>query len=712
MIKFNNYKIIDSPKKLQKTIKSNLDSGATFFSFDFETTGLEFYDTKNVEITLLALTFYTGYSIIVPFNYFGNKKESKCIKVLKTLFENPKLTKVAHNAKFDMHLLKRIGIKINGIYEDTLLMHHLLDENDRHGLKYLSEKYFYQLKGYGKNINFKSKDIKHLAEYAAIDSDVTLRLYLIFLEELNKKENSSILNYYYNCTLPALKAIEKIEYNGCYIDTEAINNLQEVAEILKTKKFKELSSFKEIKQFLKDENKNKLTDLQESLELKIKNKKSALTLAGKSNTEIKSNRYINDWKKQLKNLKLGIVPAKEVQTIVNFNSPKQVQKLIYTYFKFKPKIDKFKKEKVYTTDRKHLKTIKHPFVNLLFAYRTLSKVLSTYCEGFKEKTFNGKIHTNFLIHGTVTHRLSSRNPNLQNIITRLDFKDDEVESVIKKIKTFFINKSDKYVLVQCDYSQAELRVIANKSKDKNMIDAYVKGLDLHAVTGSKLASQSLEDFYKNEEFKAIRQDAKSANFGLVYGISDSGYYDYVYAQRGIKLTDTEIKKHKNAVFKSYPSLKRWHKEQELKVKQKGFVYSFFGTKRRLPDIKSNVSFKYHAAIREAINAPIQGTAGQLTIFCMALLNYRLPKNCIMWSNVHDAIYFYVPKNKFKYCIEIINDTCENPPLHLFNISKKDFPVKMELDYSISNKNIRDMQEVGNYNELMNNKKILKQFNLK
>lgn len=259
-------------------------------------------------------------------------------------------------------------------------------------------------------------------------------------------------------------------------------------------------------------------------------------------------------------------------------------------------------------------------------------------------------------NGIVNHN-SSQNPNLQNLPSRVKFDDEEVAEIVKGVKKAF-KAPEGYVVMQADLSQAELRVIASLSEDENMINAYLEGKDLHAITGSRIVGMQddFEAFLKSEKFKPARTIAKSANFGLVYKISPKGYIQYIKAQTGRVISPSEEKVHRASVFGAYPNLSKWHERYEGLVKKYGYVRTLFGTKRNLPEIFSRDERKQGDAIRYAINSPVQGTIGEYALWLMIWLKHRLPSSVSMWLTVHDSVVLYVPTHLVEEVSAIIKET--------------------------------------------------------
>lgn len=299
----------------------------------------------------------------------------------------------------------------------------------------------------------------------------------------------------------------------------------------------------------------------------------------------------------------------------------------------------------------------------------------------------------FISNGIVSHN-SSSNPNLQNIPTRVSIDDTEVKAVIKGVKKAFY-APEGYVVMQADLSQAELRIIAHLSKDENMINAYKEGKDLHAITASRIAKMQddFEAFLKHPDFKEFRNKGKSATFGLVYDISLDGYIAYIKAQTGNVITKADAQLHADSVFGAYPNIKKWHQQYKDLVTKDGYVRNLFGIKRRLPEIWSTDQQKVSSAVRLAINNPVQGTIGLWAQWLMIWLKFRLPKEVIIWSTVHDSIVFYVPTDLVEEVSEVIKELETEIPTQLyFDIETLAVPLKMDIEVGDSYGNLSEIKK--------------------
>ena len=312
-----------------------------------------------------------------------------------------------------------------------------------------------------------------------------------------------------------------------------------------------------------------------------------------------------------------------------------------------------------------------------------------------ETVYDIEVHDDhsFISNSLVSHN-SSSSPNLQNLPTRVTIDDPEVKAVIKGVKKAFY-APEGYVVMQADLSQAELRIIAHLSKDENMINAYREGKDLHAITASRIAKMQddFEAFLKHPDFKEFRNKGKSATFGLVYDISLDGYIAYIKAQTGNVITKADAQLHADSVFGAYPNIKKWHQQYKDLVTKDGYVRNLFGIKRRLPEIWSTDQQKVSSAVRLAINNPVQGTIGLWAQWLMIWLKFRLPKEVIIWSTVHDSIVLYVLTDLVEEVSEVIKELETEIPTQLyFDMDTLAVPLKMDIEVGDSYGNLSEIKK--------------------
>jgi len=464
-----------------------------------------------------------------------------------------------------------------------MIAHYLLNPELRHGMDYLAETYLkYQtihieelIGEKGKNqLNMRNIAIDQIAEYAAEDADVTLKLKNFFEPELKKEELEPL---FYDIEMPLIYVLAELERTGVMLDTAA---LKQSSEIL-------------------------TADLQNI-------EKEIYELAGME---------------------------------FNINSARQVGEVLFDRLKIEEKVKKTKTGN-YSTSEDILEKLrsKHPIVGKLLDYRGIKKLLSTYIDALPEliDRETGKIHTSFNQTVTATGRLSSTNPNLQNIPIR-----DELGREIRKA---FIADNDDCVFFSADYSQIELRVMAHLSGDKHMIEAFRNGEDIHASTAAKIYNVGI-----NEITSDMRRKAKTANFGIIYGISVFGL-----AER-LNIPRSEAKELIDGYFKTYPDIHNYMEESIRVAKEKGYVETLFKRKRYLPDINSHNAIVRGYAERNAINAPIQGSAADIIKIAMVRIFNRFEAEKLkskMILQVHDELNFNVYKDELEEVQRIVLEEME------------------------------------------------------
>jgi DNA polymerase-1 len=269
---------------------------------------------------------------------------------------------------------------------------------------------------------------------------------------------------------------------------------------------------------------------------------------------------------------------------------------------------------------------------------------------------------------------------MQNIISRTKYP--VVEETVKLVKNSF-SVPKGYTLIQADYSQAELRLMAHYSQDKRMMDAYKKDLDLHMVTAAAAKSLSVEKWHELDEKvkKQSRFEAKAENFGLIYGMSAGGFRNYARVQYGLIIGPRKAEERRNSFFKTYPALTTYHNTYKAKGYKFGYVRTMFGRKVLIPDLKSYNRIKVGHAERNCINSPIQGTAGEMTIFAFALLMHILDERVYFVNTIHDSILFYVPDDILEETILLIKTVMENLPIEVYFDRTLSLPMKADFERS-------------------------------
>lgn len=551
------------------------------FCFDTETTDLNPHNAEVVGVSV-SWEIHKAYYIHIP-----EKKEEaqKVLDEFKPLFENKKIRKIGQNIKYDILVLKNYDIKVQGEIFDSMIAHYLLQPELRHNLNYLSEQY----------LGYKPVEIETL------------------IGKKGAKQGSMR-----NVPLDKLK-----DYAA------------EDADL--TYQLKEL--------FEKELEKTGLSNLAETIEMPL-----IPVLAEMESNGVKINtNALNDYAKKLNKELIKIEEKIIDQAGVSFNisSPKQLGEILFDKLKLDPNAKKTKSKQYSTSEETLVKLAdKHPIVNDVLEFRSLKKLLSTYIEALpkliNQKT--GKIHTSFNQAIAATGRLSSNNPNLQNIPIR--------EERGREIRKAFIPRDNDHVLLAADYSQIELRLMAHMSQDENMITAFKNNTDIHTTTAAKIFHvETLSDVTKEQ-----RRKAKTANFGIIYGISAFGL-----SQR-LNIPRTEAKQLIDEYFKGFPKVKEYMDKSIADAREKGFVETLMGRKRFLKDINSRNATVRGFAERNAINAPIQGSAADIIKLAMIDVFNELEKQNLktkMILQVHDELIFDVYKPELEKVKEMVINKMEN-----------------------------------------------------
>ena len=535
------------------------------FCFDTETTDLDLMEANLVGI---SLTWKAHQGIYFPVSSnFDEAKEQ--VSWWAPLFESAKM-KIAQNLKFDLGILKKYGLKIEGPFFDTMLAHYLVEPDQRHNMQVLSQHYLNYSpisieeligkKGKGQG-SMSDVELLKIAEYAAEDTDVTFQLKQILEKELHERNVWSVFE---NIEIPLVSVLEEIESVGVMVDVGFLES------------------------------------------------------------------YSKDLQQQSVEMQDKIFASAGVQ--FNISSPQQVGNILFEHLKLS---DKPKKTKTgqYQTDEETLQSLKgkHEIIDHILSFRALQKLKSTYVDALPQlvKPSTGRVHTSFNQAVAATGRLSSNNPNLQNIPIRTEMG--------REIRKAFISTSEDRVLLSADYSQIELRIIAHISGDAGMIEAFRSGIDIHTATASKVWGVAIEDVDKE-----MRRKAKTVNFGIIYGISAFGLSQRVQISRG------EAKDIIDNYFTQFPGIKTYMDSTIQSARDLGYVETITGRRRNLRDINSRNATVRGFAERNAINAPIQGSAADMIKIAMIRIQDWLNQSDLstkMILQVHDELLFDVPKNE-------------------------------------------------------------------
>jgi DNA polymerase I len=549
------------------------------FCFDTETTGLNPFEA---EIVGLSIAYKENEAYYIPFS--ENRDEATAIlSEFKDLFENENIEKVGQNIKYDLNILSNYGIQLKGKLFDTMIAHYLIQPDMRHNMDLLAEAYLgYKPVSIETIIGKKGKNQKTMRDVPQEEIvDYACEDADITLQLKNQFEPKM------NETLK--KLMDEIE-------TPLIPVLAAMEKEGIKLDVPALEKFSEELEVL-------ITDLT----------KNILDLSGEE---------------------------------FNVDSPKQLGEVLFDKMQI---VEKAKKTKTgqYSTSEDVLSKLvnKHEIIPLILEYRSLKKLKSTYVDALPElvNKEDGKIHTSYMQTVAATGRLSSNNPNLQNIPIRTE-KGREVRKA-------FIPRNDDYTLLAADYSQIELRIIAALSEDKNMQEAFINGEDIHTATAAKVFGVNLEDVDRE-----MRGKAKAVNFGIIYGVSAFGL------SQNLDIPRKEAAEIIETYFEKYPKLKEYMDNNVVFAKEHGYVETIMNRRRNLRDINSSNAIVRGHAERNAVNAPIQGSAADIIKIAMINIAEEFEKQQFqsnMLLQVHDELVFDVYKPELEKIKEIVKDKMEN-----------------------------------------------------
>ncbi|MDD4515873.1 DNA polymerase I [Massilibacteroides sp.] len=551
-----------------------------FFAFDTETDGI---DPLTAGLVGISFSIQENKAWYVPIP--SDKEEAtKIISYFSPALQNSDSIKIGQNIKFDILALRKYGVRVRGRLFDTMIAHYLLNPELRHGMDYLAETY----------LKYKTVPIEELIGPKG-KGQKTMRD--VPLEQIAEyaAEDADITFKLYNKFAPE---IEQAGLQSLFEDIE-MPLVYVLAEMEYTGVKLDTAALKQSSEELTGE--------------LIRLEKEIHVMAGME---------------------------------FNINSTKQVGEVLFDHLKIEEKVKKTKTGN-YSTNEETLEKLrsKHPIIGKLLEYRGLKKLLSTYIDALPEliNPATGKIHTSFNQTVTATGRLSSTNPNLQNIPIR--------DALGREIRKAFIPENEDCLFFSADYSQIELRIMAHLSKDKHMIEAFRSGEDIHAATAAKIYGIPVSEVNSD-----MRRKAKTANFGIIYGISVFGLAERLTIPR------SESKELIDGYFRTYPQVREYMDESIRIAKEKGYVETLFKRKRYLPDINSNNAIVRGYAERNAINAPIQGSAADIIKLAMVRIHKRIQTKNLksrMILQVHDELNFNVYKDEFDLIKQIVLEEMEN-----------------------------------------------------
>ena len=582
--KILNYNIVENESQLDLLIPK-LHNG---FSFDTETTSTNAMETKIVGISI-STSKNSGWYIPVGHHKGNQISQDIVVKKLSPTFSNPQILKRAHNAIFDITVLENIGIKVIGLEFDTMIAAHVLGRRNL-GLKDLVLENFgiemtkiEELIGSGRNqITMSEVEIHKASQYAISDADFTHQLY----EKLNQEIiDAGLIKLTSQLEFPLIRILNLMQLNGVSVDTELLNSMSDILG------------------------------------------------------------------NQLHQIKVEMFEL--IGHEFNLNSPKQLSELLFNELNLPPTR---KTKSGFSTDAQSLDDLKttldlgnateadprsYEVLSRILEFREISKIKSTYVDALpslvNKKT--QRIHTTYRQTGTSTGRISSNDPNVQNIPVRTELG--------RKVREAFIPKTPLNTLLAADYSQIELRVLAHFSNDLGLLQAFRNGEDIHNATASLVYNVEASDVTKN-----MRRIAKILNFGVIYGLSAHGI------SRQTDLTQKEGKEFIDIYFEKYPGILNYLEDVKKTCRETGYVETILGRRRYFPDVNSSNFRVRSQAERAAINMPIQGTAADIIKVAMIQIQNKIEEtklNSQMILQVHDELIFEVPRNEIEVMESILEE---------------------------------------------------------
>ncbi|MEY4792480.1 MAG: polymerase, partial [Bacteroidota bacterium] len=572
------YHLISSPEERKELLELLLTQSSV--CFDTETTDI---DALHADLVGVSFSYKEreAFYVAVPQDFEAAKA---ILHEFAPVFLDISIEKIAHNMKYDLKVLHRYGLHIEGPVFDTMIAQYLINPESKQGMDFLATYYLnYQpisietlIGKKGKNQgNMADLRPEEIADYACEDADITFQLKQLLEPEIQKPH---LYHLFYDMEMPLVQVLKDIEQEGIAIDTAALDQFS-----------KELDS--------------RITELDQEI----------LDAAGEN---------------------------------FNIDSPKQLGEILFEKLKISSKAKKTKTGQYATSEdilQKHEHD--HPIIPMILEYRQLRKLKSTYVDPLPTlcDRIDGRIHSNFMQTVTATGRLSSNNPNLQNIPVRT--------AKGREIRRAFVARSAEFQLMAVDYSQIELRIIAALAEDQNMIEAFKQGHDIHAATAAKVFHVSIADVTREQ-----RSAAKAVNFGIIYGQSAFGL------AQNLQISRTEAKQIIDAYFEQYPSIKSYMDKVIAQAREHGYVETIMKRRRYLPDIHSANAVVRGYAERNAINAPIQGSAADIIKMAMVAVHEAMSKAKLqsrMILQVHDELVFDVHQTEAAQMQKLVKEAMEN-----------------------------------------------------
>lgn len=715
------YRIIRNEEELDRLIDCCKKVG--YSCIDFETNAEPIYN-KTFKSTILSITFQPGFGCSIPLQHHEAKKKKFCgknwnwkkmlLKFGHEVIENQDIVKCSWNGKFDFQIFELYGIYLRGTMIDGMLAKYVLNEERPNGLKDMVKRYLPEAAGYESDKGFDKlpwdkKPLEDLCKYGCQDTDYTYRLCIFFESRLIEL---GLYDLYRNLIMPASRVLQTCEANGLYMDRKFNQELLKSYKPKIDKARETCMNLPKVKRFQKWYSQQKINKYIKSIQYELDELDP---------NDPKDKRKIASREQKISNIEAGIFTTKKEQELIrpiNLGSPVDLPTLMFSEEGFNMPIIKYtvdKKtgkesnkpstdEETLTELRLKFKNPKSPkaiFLDSLLELRGLEKMYKTYILGWSEKVQDDDcLHGRYLIHGTDSGRLSSQEPNMQQI---------PKTSVDPNIKNQLVAKPGTLYLV-CDFSQAELRIMAHLSGDETYLNAFNSGQDPHLAIAAKKYGIPYEEAYKiyDDEnhpdhgiWKVRRKQAKQIAFGLIYGIGAKLLAVKLSDPKsGLIVTPDEAQQEMDIFFKQHPKLKTFKAKQEKFLKKHGYLISLFGRKRRLPQIYSDNKQDQAYAIRLALNFPCQSAASDMTLFGSVLIYYMMRQGKLPMmqevATVHDATYNNTDPNYINiWTVYTMWEIFSNPSTkNFFGFQISD--VTMDMDYTIGRTMAEELPFIPGY----------------
>jgi len=685
------YHIIQSMDEVDQLIECCKKTG--YCSYDWETNAESLYNST-FKTTILSISFQPGFGCSIPTEHPQTPKnfpwKKAILKVGHELLENPDVTKIAWNAKFDNQIWEKFNIFYRGTLIDGMLAKYALDENRPNGLKDMVRRFLPQYGDYEKQeafdkIPWDQKPLEQLCEYGCQDTDYTLRLTIFFEKKLM---DIGMYNTFRNLIMTASRVLTSAEKNGLYMDREFNQKLLEEYKPKIEAANEAIYNLPRVKKFTKQYNQKKIDKYIASIESEIEDLDPET-----------QQRQIRSREDKIARIKAGEFTTKKEQELIrplNLGSPLDLPELLFSEEGFNFPINKKSDKGKPSTDEETLvnlrMTVKNPespkaiFLDNLLDLRGLEKMYTTYIEGWHNKVQDDScLHGKFNIIGTTSGRLSSSEPNMQQV---------PKTSVDPNIKKQLIAPKGKLYFAM-DFSQAELRIMAHLSGDETYLRAFREGQDPHLAIAAQKYGVPYEEALKAYDdeshldyklWKGRRKQAKQIAFGLIYGIGANLLAIKLSDPKaGLIVSKEEAQKEMDVYFSQHPKLKKFKEKQEKFLRKHGYLVSLFGRKRRLPEIYGSKEEAAYA-VRLSLNFPCQSAASDMNLFGSVLLYWMMrqgifPKMDLVCL-VHDASYFFAnPSDINVYTVYHMWDLFRNPltkPFFGFSIDDVDMSMDMNV----------------------------------